>query len=206
MSPQTTHPLVDAYLRDLELLLHGVEPGERAEVLAGVREHLDGRLGREATAPDEDVRQALSELGPPQAIADEAYAGRPTPPPSSPQPRGTPARWQAVVATAINALGLVFAALLMTLSIHPAELLVFGWFYALPWLAGFILAVRSPTWSAREKAASALLFPATLVGLGATVGIIYSWAWPSLVNLVPAVAILGAAFWVLVRLLRSALR
>ena len=46
MSAHTTHPLVDAYLRDLELLLHGVEPGERAEVLAGVREHLDGRLGR----------------------------------------------------------------------------------------------------------------------------------------------------------------
>ena len=44
MSPRTTHPLVDAYLRDLELLLHGVEPGERAEVLAGVREHLDGSL------------------------------------------------------------------------------------------------------------------------------------------------------------------
>ena len=204
MSPRTTHPLVDAYLRDLELLLHGIEPGERAEVLAGVREHLDGSLA--PGADDASVRAVLAELGPPQAIADEAYAGRPGPLPAAPQPPGPPARWQAVVATAINALGLVFTALLMTLSIHPAELLVVGWFYALPWLAGLILAVLSPLWSAREKATSALLFPTTLLGLVVAVGVLYAWAGPSLVNLAPAVAILGAAVWVLVRLLRSALR
>ena len=45
----------------------------------------------------------LDELGPPQAIADEAYAGRPAPVAS----RTTPARWQAVTACGLNALGLL---------------------------------------------------------------------------------------------------
>ncbi|MEO5981753.1 MAG: hypothetical protein ABIQ13_05500 [Pedococcus sp.] len=77
MSSHTTHPLVDAWLRDLEQLLQGIEPGERAEVLAGVREHLDGSLPAGAT--DADVRRVLTELGSPQSVADEAYAGRPAP-------------------------------------------------------------------------------------------------------------------------------
>ena len=77
MSSHTTHPLVDAWLRDLEQLLQGIEPGERAEVLAGVREHLDGSLPTGAT--EDDVRRALAELGSPQSVADEAWAGRPAP-------------------------------------------------------------------------------------------------------------------------------
>ena len=72
MSTPVTHPLVGAYLRDLEMLLHGIEPGERAEVLAGVDEHLEVSLGPEAS--DDDVRRALAELGSPQSVADEAYA------------------------------------------------------------------------------------------------------------------------------------
>ncbi|MFW5469260.1 hypothetical protein ACOCJ4_04355 [Knoellia sp. CPCC 206435] len=44
MTTPVGHPLVDAYLRDLELLLDGVDPGERAEVLAGVHEHLEVSL------------------------------------------------------------------------------------------------------------------------------------------------------------------
>jgi hypothetical protein len=77
MSSHTTHPLVDAWLRDLELLLHGIDPGERAEVLAGVHEHLDGSLPSDAN--DDDVRRVLADLGSPQSVADEAYAGRPVP-------------------------------------------------------------------------------------------------------------------------------
>jgi hypothetical protein len=116
MTAPTTHPLAAAYLRDLELLLHGVDPGERAEVLAGVREHLEGTTGPNAS--DDDVRAALAELGPPQAIADEAYAGR------SPQlavvttvvadrPRGTlSAVWVPIVVGGI--LGLGFLMVLVT--------------------------------------------------------------------------------------------
>lgn len=87
MTTPVAHPLVSAYLRDLELLLHGVEPGERAEVLGGVREHLDASLVPGAT--DDDVRAVLAELGSSQSVADEAYAGRPAPAlfaPSRPRP------------------------------------------------------------------------------------------------------------------------
>lgn len=84
MTSTLTHPLVSAYLRDLELLLHGVEPGERAEVLAGVHEHLDVSL--DPGASDEDVRRSLAELGSPQSVADEAYAGRTGHAPTAPSP------------------------------------------------------------------------------------------------------------------------
>lgn len=61
MTPTTTHPLVASWLRDLDLLLYGIEPGERAEVLAGVREHLDASLP--PGSGDDDVRAVLAELG-----------------------------------------------------------------------------------------------------------------------------------------------
>lgn len=73
MTTQVAHPLVSAYLRDLELLLHGVASGERAEVLSGVRQHRDASLVPGAS--DEDVRAVLAELGPAHSVAQEAYAG-----------------------------------------------------------------------------------------------------------------------------------
>ena len=83
MTP-TTHPLVASYLEDLDQLLAGIDPGDRAEVMAGVREHLDTALPGSDPVTDDDVRAALTELGPPHAVADEAYAGRPPaiPPPA----------------------------------------------------------------------------------------------------------------------------
>ena len=101
MSAHTTHPLADAWLRDLELLLHGIDPGERAEVLAGVREHLDGSLPPDAT--DDDVRRALADLGSPQSVADEAYADRAIPAPRATTP-GSP--WLGITASCINALAM----------------------------------------------------------------------------------------------------
>ena len=75
MTPGTTHPLVAAYLEELDGLLAGIEPRERADVMLGVREHLDGALGATG-GTDQEVREALAELGPPQLVANEAYAGR----------------------------------------------------------------------------------------------------------------------------------
>ena len=73
--PITTHPLVARYLDDLARLLHGVDPVERTEVLDGVREHLEASL-HGTDRSDHDVRAALDEIGSPQSVADEAYAGR----------------------------------------------------------------------------------------------------------------------------------
>jgi uncharacterized membrane protein len=129
MSSHTTHPLVGSYLRDLELLLHGIEPGERAEVLAGVREHLDGSLA--AGADDASVRAVLAELGPPQAIADEAYAGRPAPAAM----RTNPSQWQAVTACGLNALGLLLTAFSTLWAMGPSIVIESAMVFALPWCA-----------------------------------------------------------------------
>lgn len=74
--PITTHPLVARYLDDLARLLHGVDPVERTEVLDGVREHLEASL-HGTDRSEHDVRAALEEIGPPQSVADETWAGRP---------------------------------------------------------------------------------------------------------------------------------
>jgi hypothetical protein len=74
--PPTTHPLIVRYLDELHRLLAGIDPAERVEVVEGVREHIDSSL-EGTTHTDADVRAALAEVGPAQAVADEAYAGRP---------------------------------------------------------------------------------------------------------------------------------
>jgi len=77
MSPYPDHPLVRAYLDELDGLLRGLGPQERAEIVGGVREHLDGLLPEVGAASDAEVRAALAELGPAAAVAEEAYAGWP---------------------------------------------------------------------------------------------------------------------------------
>ena len=200
MRPQTTHPLVDAYLRDLELLLHGIEPGERAEVLAGVHEHLGSRLGTDSD--DTSVRAALAELGPPQAIADEAYAGRPGLVPT----RTTRSQWQAVTACAINALGLLLIAFSTVWAMGPSMVVESGLLLGLPWCAAFVLSMLAQTWTPRQRLASALLYPATLLGMGALIALLLALVGPAFFNTIPALALFALAGVVLVRLTKAALR
>lgn len=199
MSSHTTHTLVDSYLRELELLLQGVEPGERAEVLAGVREHLDGSLA--PGADDASVRAVLAELGPPQAIADEAYAGRPAPSP----PRATRSQWQAVTATILNAVGLLLAGLLALAGPHPSEVAFVGLIFTVPWLIGVTLAAMSPVWQTRDKVASSLFFPGLLGALAVVTAIVRPAMGPGTpVRAALMVALVLAAGWPLVLLLRKA--
>ncbi|MBF5082637.1 hypothetical protein [Quadrisphaera sp. INWT6] len=87
MSPRPAvviHPLVHAYLSDLGRALAGADPRERADVLDGVREHLDEALGDGAPVETADVRRVLADLGPVEAIAAQATrAELPAPPTSS---------------------------------------------------------------------------------------------------------------------------
>lgn len=190
MTAETTHPLAAAYLRDLELLLHGIEPGERAEVLAGVREHLDAVAGPVAT--DDDVRAALAELGPPQAIADEAYAGRPatvvltTAAPAAPRRPALSGTWVPVVVGVL--LGLCVVWTLFTTGfrsgftatsvdggpevvtgygLHPLEVLVLGVVGGIWLLLPCVVVVAaSQLWTRGEKARLILLTPAISIVLG----------------------------------------
>lgn len=86
---------VSSYLDDLARMLADLDPADRDEVLAGVREHLDATL---AEHPDDPaaVDAALLRLGPPERVAAEARAELAPPTPSSPKP--LPARGWLVAA------------------------------------------------------------------------------------------------------------
>ncbi len=61
------HPLVQAYLADLDRALVGSDPREHQDTLDAVREHLEEALGEEPTS--DDVRRVLAGLGSVDAIA-----------------------------------------------------------------------------------------------------------------------------------------
>ncbi|TRW45992.1 HAAS signaling domain-containing protein [Georgenia yuyongxinii] len=63
--------LVTAYLDDLGRMLRPVEPTLRAEVLGGVREHIEAVLGARPWDADE-VEKVLLELGAPEEVASAA--------------------------------------------------------------------------------------------------------------------------------------
>jgi hypothetical protein len=103
--PHTVHPLVAHFLDELDNLLRGIEPVERAEVMEGVREHIETALtGTDRT--EADVRVALAEVGPATAVADEAYAGRPLPEPA-PKTPATSRTWLPAVVAAFEGLVLL---------------------------------------------------------------------------------------------------
>jgi uncharacterized membrane protein YphA (DoxX/SURF4 family) len=76
-----THPLVVAYLADLDRALSGAEPRERADTLAAVADHIGEALGQDVPPTDQQVRMVLADLGPVERIAAVATpaAGRPVP-------------------------------------------------------------------------------------------------------------------------------
>jgi len=124
---------VASYLDDLARMLCDLDPTERDEVLAGIREHLDATL---AEHPDDAaaVNAALLRLGPPEQVAAEARAGRPSaaiPAGATAPPAPHPAarerrRTRTRIATAV-ALAPVVAMALWTLTARVATLtLVYG--------------------------------------------------------------------------------
>src|SRR5699024_8207064 len=77
------------YQDDLARLLAALEPVERAEVLDGVREHIDAALAEVGHAPtDADVDRILGERGSPGMVAEAALAERPGTPVPGPAARG----------------------------------------------------------------------------------------------------------------------
>lgn len=87
MTARTTmsdHPLVQAYLADLDRALAGADPRERAETVDAVREHLDTALPQEPTS--DQVQEVLGELGPVEAIAAAATPAGPTAAPGQAPP------------------------------------------------------------------------------------------------------------------------
>jgi len=73
-APQTalSHPLVVAYLSELERALASADSQERLDTVTAVTEHLTDALGGEAAPTTEQVRAVLDELGSVERIADAA--------------------------------------------------------------------------------------------------------------------------------------
>ena len=229
MTP-TTHPLVAAYLEELDRLLAGIDPGDRAEVMSGVREHLDTALHGSDPVTDDDVRAVLAELGPPHAVADEAYADRP-PAVVPPVPRVGPMSrvWVPILVVILQVIALLFVLIIVggfpavtTASVDGVRPRVarreltgnplFGSLaaimFTLPlWATVALLVGTVPLWVGREKAAEALLIPGAALLMGVLPLIGY---WLIGVNGVHAgtstgvVLIILGGGWLMTRLTRRA--
>ena len=192
MTP-STHPLVAAYLEELDQLLAGIDPGDRTEVMAGVREHLDTALPGSDPVTDDDVRAALAELGPPHAVADEAYADKP-PAVIPPVPRVGPMSrvWVPILVVILQVIALLFVLIIISgnptvtttsvtagvdgvevpgsaeLTGNPLLGSLAAIMFTLPlWATAALLVGLSPLWVGLEKAAAVLLVPgaALLTGI-----------------------------------------
>ncbi len=160
------HPLVQAYLADLDRALTGSDPREHQDTLDAVREHLLEALGESPSS--QEVRAVLAGLGSVDAIAaGTTSAGaaptvtvvQPGPAPTRPDPGSVVALVTAVVAV-------------LTLFLSP--------FVALPLavvaLVVAIVRLRTPAartalaWSAAAVAGATLLLSLVLALLLVTVG------------------------------------
>lgn len=134
-----TTDAITTYLDDLGRMLAHLDPAERADVLGGVREHVDASLAELGHAPsDQEVAAILATLGAPEDVA-RVTSG--TPRVSLPDGGATSrpslgAAWVAPVVFALAIVGIVGAPLLL-----PGVL----------WLVAAVLLGASPLWTANEK-------------------------------------------------------
>lgn len=178
--PSTTgREEVDRYLTDLGRMLDGADPAVRADVLGGVREHVDAaleELGRPATA--RDTRRVLADLGAPEAVAEEALVGAR---PALETPAASTAK-SSVLSTAGEGASLVVALLALAVvglqagvlvDLGVAAVVLLGPL-AVYLLVAFLL-VRSPRWRGWQVAIALvlpLLLPvATWLELWSTMGV-----------------------------------
>jgi hypothetical protein len=90
-----SHPLVVAYLADLDRALSSADAQERLDTLASVTEHLTDALGDDAEPTTVQVQSVLDELGSVDRIADAAT-------PASAPPVDEPQRGQWVAPTLLG--------------------------------------------------------------------------------------------------------
>src|SRR5690625_1782721 len=144
------------YQDDLARLLAALEPVERAEVLDGVREHIDAALAEVGHAPtDADVDRILGQLGSPGMVAEAALAERP----------GTPVPGPA--ASGVDVALARFSSSLTGRWVPPVALLLLLvggglilWGYPLVLVAvGIVMVVASPLWVGGEKLWAAIALP-----------------------------------------------
>lgn len=229
----TQHSLVSTYLDDLTRALADLDPADRAEVLAGVREHIDAGLAARGGATDSDMRAVLAEVGTPEAVAREAYstgqyAERPAALPA--RPRWSDRPWVPVAVALLQVialLGLVVttlgAGIYVTTEVTGSDgqsvrtvdyqvgavlmVLVAGLVVLLPlWIALVLLVGNSRLWTTRHKFVHLLLLPASAL----VVGLVPDLGWAlagerglNIASVTGVVLVVVVAGWLLVRLTRA---
>lgn len=134
MSSGARHPLVDRYLRRLEIELRELAPPQREETIAELRARIGERLA-DVAVTDADVREVIQSLGSPDEVASAAH------------------RRYGIVPTTGG--GFETAAVVLLL-IGGLVLPLVGW------VAGVVMLWVSRVWTTRDKLIGTLVVPGGL--------------------------------------------
>lgn len=148
MARTTTPQVVTSYLNELDAALTGVADDVRSEIVAGVREELQGMDAAAAAL-------RIEELGDPQFIAAEARAGGPA---TAPAP---------VAAAAVAPAEPTWYPVLASLLIMFGGLIV----PAIGYIAGFVMMWTSRSWRLMEKWVATLTPVAAVLAIALVVTI-----------------------------------
>lgn len=138
-------PLVDDYLRRLELAARRLAPDQRAELVDGISEHLDSAL--EAVDPDDEAstRVALDRLGTPDEIVAAAAEGD-----SPAGRRGWSNQTSAGPDRPSVGAKEIVTVILLALG---------GFLFVVGWFVGVAMLWASDRWSTRDKIVGTLVWP-----------------------------------------------
>jgi hypothetical protein len=203
----TAESRVTAYLDDVARMLAGIDPRDRAEILAGLREHIDASLaGLDRPVDDSAVQHVLAELGPADQVAGAALAASSPAPgpyigPTAAAGLGRPALSQPWVPVTVGLLTALTAGLYLLVLAASIALLMAE--QPAPPLPGAMSSETSaPLLPASYDIVWSVLAPLPLVGVPWLISTILLassdlWAWRqkwSGVLLVPALAVTCGAF------------
>jgi hypothetical protein len=155
MAETTTPQIVRSYLAQLESALAGLASEVRSEIVAGIREELEGLDAADAAA-------RIEALGDPEFIAAEARAEAAETPGGPPpvEPVETPGRepgWYPVLAALLVAFGGIVVPVL-------------------GWVVGLALVWLSKTWTRGEKLVATAVAPAAVLAVVALTLAARLWA------------------------------
>jgi uncharacterized membrane protein len=160
MLTATQHQRIDRYLAELAGALGELPETERADLVAGIREHIQAALADGPGVTDDAVDEVLRALGDPltiaaEAIGDDGGSRGPAVSGSGADSAKVPLPQRDWVPAAVVAL-LGAAPLLLPIFIS------FGGIILLPFalVAGWVLLWSSPLWTAGEKILGTFVLPA----------------------------------------------
>lgn len=155
--PPVAEPLVEDYLRRLDTAAAVLPPDRRADLIAGIHEHLEAAREAGGLADEVSTRTLLDRLGDPEEIVAEtlatedaggsgagAEAALPSPPGGPAFPAAAPPMRRPGIALEI------WAAVMLTAG---SLILVVGW------LVGVVLLWASRRWTVGEKLLATLVVP-----------------------------------------------